>query len=400
MRRTVAALALFATAFLPAGATEAPAHPHSVLMAPYAHFAFDLLREVRPTHPNENVFLSPASVAVALAMTANGAAGKTRAAILQTLHASNVPFADFNAANRALVERINDTKSVQLSMANALWIQEGLQVKPAFTRTVNTEYRAQVANLDFRSLAAVHAINTWAKEHTNGRIDKVVETIDPSTVVMLANAIAFKGKWTLQFSPKETREHPFTTAAGSQIQVPMMSHNAKYAYAENDSEQAIRLPYSDGDFSMYVVLPRTSTSLDTFLRDMNSDAFTKLVGTLTEREGTIELPRFQIEFNTVLNKPLEKLGMSIAFGDGADFSNVHQPPPPLAIDQVRHSSFLKVDEEGTEAAAVTTVGIKALSVIVGPPPFHMVVDHPFFLAIQNDRTGDLLFVGTIANPTH
>ena len=375
-----------------------PSPATSALARPYAQFGFDVLRQLASQRPDANVFISPTSIAVALAMTSNGANGTTREAILHTLHADTQPIEAFNAANRELAEQISKTTAVQLSMANALWLQQGLPVNPAFQQVLQAAYDAQAESLEFRNPAAVETINAWVAKDTNDRIQHLVDQVDPMTVAMLTNAIVFKGKWTLQFDPKSTQPHDFKPANGAALQVPMMKNSAEYAYyADGKGLQAIRLPYADRTFAMYVVLPQDSSGLQSFLSQLTPDTFTALVSSLHPQRGTIELPRFTITYDATLNSVLTKLGMGIAFGDHANFDGICKTPR-IQISEVRHASFLKVDEEGTEAAAATSVGMRAMAVRIEPPPFHMVVDHPFFLAIRDERNGQLLFTGTIAKP--
>ena len=370
----------------------------STLARPYAQFGFDVLRQLASQRPDANVFISPTSIAVALAMTSNGANGTTREAILRTLHSDTQPIDAFNAANRELAEQISKTTAVQLSMANALWVQQGLPVNPAFQQTLQTAYSAQAATLDFRNPASAETINAWVAKHTNDLIQHLVDQVDPATVAMLTNAIVFKGKWTLPFDPKSTQPHDFKPANGAAFQVPMMKNSAEYAYyADGKALQAIRLPYADRTFAMYVVLPQDSSQMQSFLSQLTGDSFSTLVSSLHSQRGTIELPRFTITYDATLNAVLTKLGMGIAFGRDANFDGIRKTPR-MQISEVRHASFLKVDEEGTEAAAATSVGMRAMAVRIEPPPFHMVVDHPFFLAIRDERNGQLLFTGTIAKP--
>ncbi len=378
-------------------ADSAPAA--SPLARPYAQFGFDVLRQLTSQRPGTNVFISPTSIAVALAMTSNGANGTTRDAILRTLHADTQPLEAFNAANRELAEQISKTTAVQLAMANALWLQQDLSVNPAFQQGLQTSYEAQAQTLNFRnSAAAVQTINAWVAKHTNDRIERLLDQVDPSTVAMLTNAIVFKGKWTLPFDPKSTQPHEFKPANGAALKVPMMQNSAEYAYyADGKGLQAIRLPYADRSFAMYVVLPQGSSQMQSFLQQLTPDTFTALISSLHPQRGTIELPRFTIDYDATLNAVLTKLGMGIAFGNNANFDGICKTPR-IQISEVRHASFLKVDEEGTEAAAATSVGMRAMAVRIEPPPFHMVVDHPFFLAIRDERNGQLLFTGAIASP--
>ncbi|HVS46331.1 MAG TPA: serpin family protein [Verrucomicrobiae bacterium] len=398
--RAAVALACCLMTGYAAASAIGPATPDpatQTLARPYATFGFDMLRELRSEQPNTNVFISPTSIAVALAMTANGAGGTTRSAIMQTLRTGGMSMDVFNAANRALRSQIAHTTAVRLAMANALWLQTGFAVRPQFTNTARAVFGAQVGNLDFRNPRSVDTVNAWADKHTDGMIPKVLDTIDPSTVVMLANAIAFKGKWTLPFAPASTAKHNFTTASGTIKTVEMMSHAGRYAYVQSGGVAAIALPYADRSFAMYVVLPENAAALDAFVRGLTTTSFDALIASLQMQSGTIQIPRFRISYDTKLNGALNKLGMGVAFTRAADFRNI-RPATRLEISDVHHASFLNVDEEGTQAAAVTTVGIKMLAIRVEPPPFTMIVDHPFLVAIRDERSGQLLFLGTIVDP--
>jgi len=376
---------------------KADSPPASGLARPYTELGFDILRQLASQRPDGNVFISPTSIAVALAMTSNGANGATRDAILRTLHADTQSLEAFNAANRELAEQISKTTAVQLSIANALWLQQGLAVNPSFEQILQSAYQAQAQNLDFRNPASAETINAWVASHTNGRIEHLVDQVDPATVAMLTNAIAFQGKWTLPFDPKSTQPRDFRPANGAVLQVRMMKNSAPYAYGGGNGLEAIRLPYADGTFAMYVVLPLDASRMQSFLSQLTPDTFTALLSSLHTQRGTIELPRFSIDYDATLNAVLGKLGMGIAFSDNANFNSV-STTRRLQISEVRHASFLKVDEEGTAAAAATSIGMKTMIMRVEPPPFHMVVDHPFFLAIRDERNGQLLFTGTIAKP--
>ena len=392
-------IALVSCAMLAVAApqTEKPS-PAAALAQPYEHFGFDVLRELHSHQPSGNVFVSPTSIAVALAMTSNGAKDATRDAILKTLHADGQSMEAVNAANRDLVEQISKTTSVQLSMANALWLQQEFPVEGSFVETLQSAYGAQAENLNFRSPEAVRTINAWVAKHTNDRIEKILDGVDPATVAVLTNAIAFKGKWTKPFDPKVTQQHDFKTGDGAIRKVPMMKHSAEYGYANANGLESIRLPYADGTFAMYVVLPQDTAGMKAFLQKLTPDEFASLRGSMHSREGMIELPRFTMKYDTTLNTILKKLGMGVAFSGDANFAGISKAPRRFQISEVRHASFLSVDEEGTEAAAATSVGIRATAMRITEPPFHMVVDHPFFVAIRDERNGQLLFTGVISEP--
>lgn len=389
-------------AFLTYGAGGPPAPDSSsaakAVAAPYEQFGFDIVRDLSSAQPTGNTFISPTSIAVALAMVSNGAEGATRDAILKTLHCDGQSVNEFNAANHALIEQIHQTTAVQISIANAVWLEKLAAVNQSFQLGLQVGYRAEAESLDFRDPGAAETINAWAAKHTDGRIQKIVDHVDPSTIAILTNAIAFKGKWSLPFPEELTQPHNFKTGNGTVRKVPMMTNSDEYSYAKGNGLEAIRLPYADGTFAMYVVLPQDADGLRALLQQLSPAGFSNLTASLHKARGIIELPRFTINYDATLNMTLKKLGMEVAFGENADFSGIHRPPPRMQISEVRHGSFLKVDEEGTEAAAVTSIGITAQAVRPSVPPFHMVVDHPFFVAIRDERNGQLLFTGVVAEP--
>ncbi len=395
LRIVAGALALLLIAPLASSAASPPAT--SSLATSYAQFGFDTLRMLHAAKPTSNVFISPASIATALALVANGAGGTTRSDMLRTLHFTGSINA-FDTSNAALAHEMATTTAVKLTMANALWLQNGFIAKSQFVSVAYRVFGAKIGNLNFRSPSAAAVVNAWAKSHTKGLIPKVVDTIDPSTVAMIANAIAFDGKWTAPFDPKQTHPHEFNAGWTTTTEVPLMMGNGRYEYTDGAGLQTIRLPYADGSFAMYVVLAKDAPTLDAFVKDTSAASFSKLRASMTMQKGNIGLPRFSVRYAMSLNNTLKSLGMQRAFSRGADFSNLHEAPPPLAISDVQHASFLKVDEAGTQAAAATTVGIHVTSIQFGPPPFSMIVDHPFFVAIRDEKSGQLLFIGTIARP--
>jgi serine protease inhibitor len=393
---TFSVVTLLVLALAVAKHPESPA-PAETLARPYADFGFDVLRELSAEHPPENVFVSPYSIAVSLAMLANGANGTTRQAILKTIHSDGQSAEGLNTANHALMEQINRTTTVQLATANGLFVDNSSKVNPQFTQTLQSAYGAEAENVDFRSPATARKINAWVAQHTNDRIPKILDQIDPSTIMILADAIAFKGKWSIPFETKLTEPHDFKDSRGVR-KVAMMSHSARYSYSSQSSLETIRLPYADGTFAMYVVLPKDDATMRSFLLGLTAERFSAYISSLESRLGTIELPRFSVTYRENLNKTLAKLGMGVAFENGADFSGIRQRPAQLRVSEIQHASFLKVDEEGTEAAAATTTGITQASARPATQPFHMVVDHPFFVAIRDERSGQILFVGVIEEP--
>jgi serine protease inhibitor len=369
--------------------------------APINDFGFRLLRSLTDGN-GKNVIVSPLSVSLALAMTYNGADGETRAAIAKTLGAASLSNKAFNRDNRLLLDTIEKADpAVQIVVANALWTQSGFAVSPGFLKVNRDSYDATLDSLDFagNQRHALGMINAWVNEKTHAKIPKILDAVDPATVLVLTDAVYFKGRWAVPFDKKQTEPRAFHLHGGATVNAPMMVQNGDYPYFENDAYQAIRLPYGNDRFAMYVFLPRKPGGLPSLLRKFDAARWTETIDKLADRKGEIVLPKFESTYGEQLNDALKSMGMGVAFSDRANFSRIHPPPPPLAISDVEHKTYVKVDEEGTEAAAATSVGIVALAMREEPPPFEMVVDHPFFCAIAERQSGALLFAGVVTDPT-
>lgn len=397
---------LFAMTILAVTHLSAQAQPMPELVPdlsiPINDFGFRLLRTLTDGN-GENVIVSPLSVSLALAMTYNGAAGETRTAIAKTLGAASITEETFNRNNRTLLDAIEQADpATQIEIANALWAQTGFAVRPDFLKVNQDFYRASVHSLDFMGnpQGAANTINGWVNEQTHAKIPKIVDQVTPATVLVLTDAVYFKGRWMIPFDQKETRPRTFHLHGGATVQAPMMIQNDKYPYFGNDAYQAIRLPYGKNRFAMYIFLPRKPDGLPDLLHKLDGANWNKMIGRLVRTDGEITLPKFESSYGQRLNDALISLGMGIAFHDKANFSRIHAAPPPLFISDVEHKTYVKVDEEGTEAAAATSVGI-ALSMVSGgePAPFEMIVDHPFFCAITEQQSGALLFAGVVTDPT-
>jgi serine protease inhibitor len=367
------------------------------LVAAQTQFAFKLFSQLSAQQVDRNTFISPTSVAMALSMVHNGARGETQQAIANTLGLQGMSLEALNSGNQTLksaLEGLDET--VKLAIANSLWLNTGTTLDPSFLTNTRSFYQAEVATLDLRSPDAPATINRWINEKTNGKITSAIDRIEPETVLLLMNAVYFKGKWSQPFDPKNTSDRPFTPAIGSAKTHPFMSQSGNYRYLETDKFQAIRLPYGSGDFGFYVFLPQSGTPLSQFIEQLNAETWKTWMSQLRSREGSIQLPRFQLEYDVSLNEVLKTLGMEVAFNPAqADFSGISPPPPPLAIGQVKHKTVVEVNEEGTEAAASTGIEISVTSA-PSQPPFTMIVDRPFFCAIADDRTNTILFLGKVA----
>lgn len=384
---------------LPATAMAVPEVVDAKLVAANTKFGFKLFKEILKQDSSKNIFVSPSSVALALAMTYNGASGQTQQAMAKTLELQGMSLQQINAANASLKAILeNPDPKVQLSIANSLWARAGVPFKQDFLQRNQNFYKALVTNLDFSAPNAAIVINNWVKQSTGGKIEQIVETITSDQVLFVINAIYFKGKWTNEFNKKQTAEYPFYLAAGRQKQHLMMSQSSEYRYYSNEKFQAVSLPYGENKrLSLYIFLPVKNSSLSAFYKTLNAENWEKWMTQFRSREGFIRLPRFKMQYDIELKDALAALGMGVAFSDNANFSGISDDN--LSIDEVKHKTFVEVNEEGTEAAAVTAVTIIRTSLEINPEePFRMIVDRPFFCAIRDNQTGTVLFMGSIVEP--
>jgi len=360
-------------------------------------FGFKLFAEIIKQDTGKNIFVSPASVAIALAMTYNGAGGKTKQAMAGALELPAMSLQEVNRANAALRAMLeNPDPKVQLNIANSLWARKGIIFKPVFMKRNEDFYGAEVTTLDFDDPAAPSTINSWVSEKTKGKINKIMENISSDAILFLINAIYFKGNWTVEFAKEKTEERPFYLLDGAQENHSMMSQSGNYRYYRGKDFQAISLPYGDNKrVSMYIFLPNKDSSLKEFLESLNAENWKNWMSQFHMMQGSIVLPRFKLEYELNLNNALKALGMEVAFDKSrANFENMCPIAPGVNvfIKEVKHKTFLEVDEEGTEAAGVTSVEIGITSV---GQEFSMIVDHPFFCAIRDNETGTILFMGSI-----
>lgn len=365
----------------------------AALAAANLAFAFRLFGQL--AMPKQNTFISPLSVSLALAMTANGALGATRQAILDTLALGHMNLAALNQASAALIGGLDARDpQVQLAIADSLWTRQGLAVQQSFARTLQRSYGAEVTALDFGAPSAPRAINSWVSHKTHGLIAQIVSSIPPNALLYLINALYFKARWSLPFPSPNTRQQPFTLLGGRQTPVPLMSVHGMFSYYEDASLQAIALPYAAGKFSMVVLLPAAGTDFTAFQRGLNPDSWAAVLGKLSGNQGTIGLPRFTVNYGVALNRALSALGMGVAFGPRANLGGIFTDAQ-AGISAVMHKAVMKVYEAGTTAAAVTAVVGAALAT---REQFSMTVDRPFFCAIRDNTSGTLLFMGAIVDP--
>lgn len=363
-------------------------------------FGLKLYGELLKQTEGKNLFISGSSVALALAMTYNGAEAETKQAMARALELQGLSAEEVNQAFRDLNAALaNPDPKVQLQIANSLWGKKGVNFKADFLQRTKDYYNAEVAELSFNDPSAPQKINAWVKDKTNGKIDKIIDQISPDAILFLINAIYFKGKWSAEFDKAKTKDDTFTLADGRQKKHPMMNQSGNYRYLENTNFQAVSLPYGGKRVSMYVFLPAKGASLEAFHKSLTSENWESWMKEFKETPGDIALPRFKMEFEAELNDALKALGMGVAFDPSrANFSRMAQVVDSIYINKVKHKSFVEVNEEGTEAAAVTSVEMRTTSIQQPRERFRMTVDRPFFFAIRDNQTGAVLFMGSTLDP--
>jgi serpin B len=381
-------------------AAQQTGDPHvGAVVSDNTAFALTLYQRLRTVEGN--LFFSPYSLSVALAMTYAGARGNTAAQVAQALHFS-LDQEQLHPAYASLERRLVGIAAhgdVQLRVANALWSQQGYALREAFLELAQRYYRAQVSAVDFANEeAARRRINAWVEKQTENRIQDIIPAglLDALTRLVLVNAIYFKGNWASQFDPSLTHDAPFRFTQDGQVQVPMMAMTSEFKYGEAESLQVLELPYAGNDLSMVVLLPREADGLAELEEGLTAENLVRWTGALWAREVQVSLPRFEITFPFSLKEVLQAMGMVDAFCGDADFSGM-DGTRSLYLAEVLHKAFVAVNEEGTEAAAATA----AIMVTKGMPlpPAVFCADHPFVFLIRENHTGSILFLGRVMNPS-
>jgi serine protease inhibitor len=371
-------------------------------ISPSTRLAFKLFQQLRPQQGSGNLFFSPASVTLCLCMLREGSTGETQEAMDSALEIDGLEPEALQSAIASLRSALQiQGSSLQLEMANSLWCNPQWAPRSEYVAKVREAYGAEVFSLDSLGAEMVAKINSWVAAKTRGNIDGMVSKLDPLTSLAAINAIYFKDVWREPFYPEFTREDSFHTADGRKLKVPLMNQSDSYPYYEESKFQAVRLRYKTSRLGMYVFLPAKRSTLAEFKQNFTSAAWDGCIRRFETVEGHIRFPRFKLTYESNLYSALASLGMGIAFDSKrARFDAIHSPPPPIWIDQVLHRAFVEVNEEGTEAAAVTTALMFCASARNAKPPrtFEMVVDRPFFFAIYDDHTRSILFMGAIEQP--
>lgn len=361
-------------------------------------FGFELFQKVNASlNESKNTMISPMSISLALAMVYNGTAGNTKKQMEEMLHKANLSPEDINQSYKDLVAALqsHDPK-VELSISNAIFYRNTFPVKPDFITTNQNYYNAEVSGLDFsKSTETLNKVNGWVNTKTKGKIDKIIEQVNAEDIMYLLNAIYFNGEWKYSFDTKETADRPFTKEDNTTVQVPTMIIEKPFNFYSNPNFKMLEMPYGSGKYSMLIFLPETGKKVDHVISMLTAENVNDWISKLSEQKKEVFLPKFEFKFDNSLKDELAALGMTDAFNDAkANLSGISDAAK-LVISEVMHKSYIKVDERGTEAAAVTgiTVGVTSM-----PVDQSFRVDHPFVFAIREKDTKAILFIGQVMDP--
>ena len=370
-------------------------------------FNFDFFRKLNSDPDNEgNIFYSPYSVFTALAMTYEGSGGLTAEEMESVLHIEQNNDS-FHLYMKSLYEYLNENSEYNISTANALWVNNNYDLLEDYVNIIETYYGGKASDIDYSDpQVAADIINDWVESQTNNLIKDLVpaSAIDPIlTMLILTNAIYFKGTWEIMFDEDNTTDRDFTNTDGDVTQVDTMKiidTEDNFNYIENDEMQMLELPYSGDDISMMIILPKDGTDTDDIISSINKDTYNDWIDEMYETELDLYLPKFKFETSYTLNDYLKELGMQKAFTGNADFSGMFGLYD-IYISSVIHKAFIEVNEEGTEAAAATAVIMALTSAEPTEPPQRIVFDcdHPFLFTIHHKETNTILFMGQVENPS-
>lgn len=358
-------------------------------------FSLALFRQINAAQRDSNVFISPLSASMSLGMTLNGAANATYDSMRTTLGFGDATQQEINEGYRSLIGLLRGLDpATDFRIANSIWSRNGFPFEPSFFNAGRTYFDAEVRSLDFDDPASLNTINGWVNRATDEKIPKILDEILPEHVMFLINAIYFKGNWQYTFDRAKTQDAPFMALSGTARPVPLMHQRATLRHLQDARFQAVDLLYGNGAFAMTVILPTEGADVNALAGSLNDAEWARLLDGFRDKEVDLSLPKFKLEYERTMNDDLAALGMGIAFRPRvADFTRMSPAGRELYIAFVKQKTYVDVYEEGTEAAAVTVVGIGITS---APVLVSMRVDRPFIFAIRERFSNTILFVGKIA----
>ena len=367
---------------------------------PHTRFAFRLFREVSRTNDSPNLFYSPSSVMLCLALVYELASGETRQSMATALEIAALDRAGIETEVANLKSAFKPQADTATALANAIFLGRHARIDAAVKARLSALYDAELSGLDFSSPEAVATINEWVSTKTKGKIPRIVSQLSSLTALVALNAVYFKSRWRDPFRKERTRDQAFRTVTGRSKQIPMMIQGGRYRYHEDRHVQIASLPYC-GNVAMYIALPRADADMTRFRQSLTSGVWESWISKLRIEPGDIQLPRFRVDYEAELSGALKVLGMSRAFdANRAEFGHVQTDLPPIWLDRVVHRAVTEVNEQGTEAAAATIAYVVATAALHQKPPkvFNLIVDHPFLTVIRDETTKTILFMGWIGDP--
>jgi serpin B len=357
--------------------------------------AFKFLKETVDSDTNKNTVISPLSLSTVLTLTQNGAANKTKEEMLTSLELGKLSDSEINDSYKNLIGHLNSLKGINVKLANSIWVSKGYDIKKEFTELSTKYFEAENYKIDFTSKTAANRINDWVFKHTKGKIKKLEDSFDSDVLLALINTVYFKGEWSRPFERKNTKLENFTASDNSSSKVEMMDTQSDFEYLRGEDFEAVRLPYSNKTFGMYVFLPDKNKNVKQFVDNFTFQKWNNYIKNFEAQELVVKLPKFKVEYEQELKDMLINFGMKSAFELSADFSRLTSKS--AAISKVKQKCFIEVDEAGTEAAAATEVQMKDMSMVVGNIK-QFAADRPFVYVIADNNTGMILFMGTVEKP--
>lgn len=364
-------------------------------------FGLDLFSEINAMVEKPNLMISPTSVGLALGMAYNGAETTTKEAFETLLNYEGLTREEINAISRDLIlQLVTNSDGNLMEIANSIWYRDGFQVKQGFLDLNTTYYDAEVDELDFSSPSAIETINHWVREKTHDKIDRIIEDLSPEAMMVLVNALYFNCTWETEFDKELTERKPFFSDNGEKYaDVDMMTTESTFRYAQEEDFTAVELPYQNKKFSMYLFLPSYNSTVDDLIGELDGDSWKIWMEAFQQnRDVQVTMPKFKFDYRRSIGEDLKAMGLGIAFTNQADFSGISDID--LLISEVIHKTYIDVNEEGTEAAAVTGIVFETTSVGGDPGPLVITLDRPFLFAITEKASNSIVFVGKVTEPDY
>ena len=362
-------------------------------------FAFDLMKEVDVLAEEDNYMISPLSVSIALGMTYNGSEGLTRSAFEETLRLSGLSRHEINYIHGALIKHLLKVdRKVTFEVANSIWVKHLYTIVKEFADTNIYYYDAEIRSVDFLDPETKDIINGWIEDKTRGKVKDVIDVIPPDVVMYLINALYFNGDWKYKFEEDTGFQIDFRFADESSGKVDAMKLEGDLEVFINGDVTAIDLPYGNNKYSMVLLLPDESKTVEDLVDILDIEQWNEWLSGLDTLGINLQMPKFKYEYKTLLNDPLTAMGLGVAFTGAAEFPYLVEETNDLFISRVIHQTFIDVNEKGTEAAAVTVVEIRETSVPEEPPLLKL--DRPFLYVIREKTSNAIVFMGKVGRPVY